>query len=120
MELNVASVNAARIARSGQARDRLAVRRFEERDVKRWEEFVVRCPDTTFFHRIGWRQIFEDVFHHRTHYLLAERGSEISGVLPLAEIKSRLFGHALISSPFCVYAGPVALDAETERALIET
>jgi len=44
----------------------------------------------------------------RTHYLVAERGSEIVGVLPLAEVKSRLFGHALTSLPFCVYGGPAA------------
>ena len=32
------------------------------------------------------------MFRHRTHYLLAERGVEIVGVLPLAQIKSLLFG----------------------------
>ena len=39
------------------------------------------------------------------HYLLAERGGAIVGVLPLAEVKSRLFGHALVSLPFGVYGG---------------
>ena len=65
------------------------------RDAARWDEFVARCPDATFFHRIGWRAIIEEVFRHRTHYLLAERGGAIVGVLPLAEVKSLLFGHAL-------------------------
>lgn len=41
------------------------------------------------------------------------------GVLPLAEVKSRLFGHALVSLPFCVDAGPLAADTAAEAALID-
>ena len=37
----------------------------------------------------------------------------IEGVLPLAEVKSLLFGHTLVSLPFCVYGG---IAAESERA----
>ena len=73
----------------------LRLRGFGHEDRVRWEEFVHRCPDATFFHRIGWRDIIEQCFGHTTHYLLAERGAQIVGVLPLAEVKSLLFGHAL-------------------------
>jgi FemAB-related protein (PEP-CTERM system-associated) len=95
------------------------VRQFASGDEKRWEEFVDRCAAATFFHRVGWRDILENHFHHRCHYLVAERGSEICGVLPLAEIRSRLFGHSLVSLPFCVYAGPAATDVGAETALID-
>lgn len=95
------------------------VRPFASGDECRWEPFVERCPAATFFHRIGWRDILENVFHHRCHYLIAERGGAVCGVLPLAEVKSRLFGHALVSLPFCVYGGPVAEDARAESALID-
>ncbi len=50
------------------------------------------CPEATFFHRIEWRDLIEDVFRHRTHYLVAERGGAVVGVLPLARVKSLLFG----------------------------
>jgi FemAB-related protein (PEP-CTERM system-associated) len=59
----------------------------------------------------------EDVFRHRTHYLFAERGGDIVAVLPLAEVKSRLFGHSLSSLPFCAYAGVAGSDAEAVAAL---
>ncbi len=95
------------------------VRAFEPDDAARWEAFVDRCPDATFFHRIGWREIIEDVFRHRTHYLVAERGAEWVGILPLAEVRSRLFGHTLVSLPFCVYGGAAASDGDAERALID-
>jgi FemAB-related protein (PEP-CTERM system-associated) len=38
-------------------------------------------------------------------------------VLPLVHVKSRLFGNTLISTPFCVYGGPLALDRATAAAL---
>jgi FemAB-related protein (PEP-CTERM system-associated) len=43
----------------------------------------------------------------------------VEGVLPLAELKSRLFGHRLISVPFCVYGGPLSNGDETEHLLLE-
>jgi FemAB-related protein (PEP-CTERM system-associated) len=77
----------------------------------RWDEFVQRCPQATFFHLSAWQDILEQVFDHRTFYLYAERAGEIVAVLPLAEVRSRLFGHALTSLPFCVYGG-IAADVD--------
>lgn len=95
----------------------LRVRAFEREDEARWEAFVHACPEATFYHRIGWRSLIERCFGHRTHYLLAERGGEIAGVLPLAEVKSFFFGHALVSLPFCPVAGVAASDADAAQAL---
>ncbi len=93
------------------------VRPFVAGDSARWNEFVFACPDATFFHRIEWRDIMESVFRHRTHYLLAERDGQIVAVLPLVEVKSRLFGHAMTSLPFAVYGGVAGSDAEALAAL---
>jgi FemAB-related protein (PEP-CTERM system-associated) len=95
----------------------MRVRDFAPGDGARWEAFVERSPEATFFHRIGWREILEGCFGHRTHYLLAERDATIVGVLPLAELKSLLFGHALVSLPFCAVAGVAASDPEAAAAL---
>jgi len=86
-------------------------------DEARWDDFVARCAEATFFHRSAWKRVIETCFGHRTHYLLAERGSSIVGVLPLAEVKSFLFGHALVSLPFCAYGGAVVSDADAVPAL---
>jgi FemAB-related protein (PEP-CTERM system-associated) len=110
---------AADIADVERATKRVTARPFADADAGRWEAFVESCPDATFFHRIGWREIIEDVFDHRCHYLVAERGAELLGVLPLAEVRSPLFGHMLVSLPFCVYAGPAASDVEAADALID-
>jgi len=110
-----AAIAGARAARPEAVR----VRDFVAADSGAWDAFVARCPEATFFHRSGWRTIMEDEFRHRTHYLVAERGNAICGVLPLAEVKSRLFGHALVSLPFAVYGGPAADDRESADALID-
>src|SRR5215213_2385889 len=95
------------------------VRDYMREDAARWEAFVEQCPDATFFHRIGWREVLEGCFGHRARYLLAERGESIVGVLPLAEVKSLLFGHALVSLPFCAVAGVAASEPQAAVALQE-
>jgi FemAB-related protein (PEP-CTERM system-associated) len=95
------------------------VRPFAAGDAKRWSEFVMACPEATFFHRLEWRGIYESVFKHRTHYLLAERAGQVCGVLPLVEMRSLLFGHSLCSLPFAVYGGAAASHAAALAALHE-
>jgi len=95
----------------------LQVRAFADDDRARWKDFVSTCPDATFFHQIEWRDIVERVFGHRTHYLFAEQAGQIAGVLPLAEVKSLLFGHSLVSLPFAVYGGAAVNDKRTRNVL---
>lgn len=104
------------------------VRALTERDHARWDAFVQECPEASFFHRAGWQTVIARSFGHPTHYVFAERDGAIKGVLPLVEIKSLLFGHALISNGFCVSGGPIAseegaraaLDARAEDILRQT
>ncbi|WP_422018627.1 FemAB family XrtA/PEP-CTERM system-associated protein [Roseateles sp.] len=83
----------------------------------RWDAFVFAHPQATFFHRSGWLRVIEKSFGHRGFFLYAERDGVIEGVLPLAEVKSRLFGHAVTSLPFAVYGGVAALNDEAAAAL---
>ncbi|NEX64181.1 FemAB family XrtA/PEP-CTERM system-associated protein [Noviherbaspirillum galbum] len=88
-------------------------------DRERWDAFVMGSTKATFFHRAGWQQVIEQAFGHRTWFYYAESGGEIVGVLPLAEVKSRLFGHSLSSLPFCVYGGVATASPAARRALEE-
>ena len=88
-------------------------------DFARWDAFVEATPEATFFHRAGWKTVTEKAFGHRTHFLFAQSGGVIEGVLPLAEVKSRLFGHSLVSLPFAVYGGIAATTARARAALEE-
>ncbi len=106
----------------GLARDddpvEVRVRAFRASDGERWDAFVRAHPDGSFFHLSGWARVIEEGLGHKAHYLLAERDGEIRGVLPLGRVRSRLFGDALSSTPFCVYGGAVAAD-DTARETLE-
>jgi FemAB-related protein (PEP-CTERM system-associated) len=89
----------------------------DARQAAAWDAFVLASPQATFFHRAGWQRILRDVFKHDTHYLFASSGGRITGVLPLAHVKSMLFGQSLTSLPFAAYAGVAADDADSAAAL---
>lgn len=83
-----------------------------------WDRFVRSTPEGTFFHQLNWRWLVERTFGHRAHYLLARRGETITGVLPMFELKSLLFGHSLVSIPFAIGGGVAAADPETAQTLL--
>ncbi|MBT9492896.1 MAG: FemAB family PEP-CTERM system-associated protein [Paucibacter sp.] len=98
----------------------LQIKRLSAQDpdlARRWDAFVLACPQATFFHRAGWLRMIEQVFKHRGFFLYAERDGQIEGVLPLAQVKSLLFGHSLVALPFAVYGGVAANNEEAAAAL---
>ena len=82
-----------------------------------WDAFVDAAPTGTFFHRAAWAEVIARAFGHAPHFTLAERDGVVVGVLPLVHVRSLLFGSSLMSSPFCVYGGPLAADREAAAAL---
>lgn len=95
----------------------LSVHQLQTEDVQKWDEFVLSCPDATFFHRAGWQRVINQALGHKTYFLYVTLKGKIQGVLPLAEINSYLFGHSLSSLPFCVYGGIAATSEQARRAL---
>lgn len=81
-----------------------------------WDQFVRAQADGSFFHLSGWQQVLNKALHHPTYYLYATENQQIVGILPLAWVNSRLFGNALVSTPFCVYGGALGEPA-VRRAL---
>ena len=83
----------------------------------RWDAFVQACPQATFFHLSGWQRVLRGSFGHDTHFLCAEHEGRIGAVLPLAHVRSWLFGNSLTSLPFAVYGGVAATDEDAAHAL---
>lgn len=95
----------------------LVIDRLQSGEEETWERFLEGLDEANFFHRIGWKHVIERSFRQKTHYLKATRDGDLVGILPLVEIKSRLFGHALISTAFSIGGGVAALDDEAAAAL---
>ncbi len=95
----------------------LNLQELSSKDAKRWDEYVLNHPESTFFHRAGWKQVLEEGLGHKAPFVYAERDGNIVGVLPLGHMKSLLFGNTLSSTPFCVYGGILADDPEASELL---
>lgn len=103
----------------------VTVRQCSQNDRAAWEAFLESHPRGTFFHRFGWRRVLQEAFGHTPYFLLAEeneghRAARVVGLLPLALVRSRLFGNKLAGLPFCVYGGILASSDEAAAALRNT
>lgn len=88
-------------------------------ECRRIDAFVAAEPEGTPFHRPAWSLAVERGCRQRVHYLLAERGPTISGVLPLTAVRSALFGSGLVSTGFGVAGGILADDPAAAERLAE-
>jgi len=72
------------------------------------------------YHLIGWKEVIERTFGHKTYYLLAENGKkEINGILPLVHLKSTIFGSFMISVPYFNYGGVCVESNEVRSQLLQ-
>jgi FemAB-related protein (PEP-CTERM system-associated) len=70
------------------------------------DAFVRATDGATPFHMTAWSRAIERGCGQRARYLVAERADGgIAGVLPLTEMRSPLFGKALVSAGFGVDGG---------------
>jgi len=84
-----------------------------------WQEYVNHHPDSTAYHSICWRNIFEKSFGYRTWYLLAQerRRNRVVGCLPLFFVSSPISAR-LVSVPFRDRGGLLWDTAEAHDLLL--
>ncbi len=87
-------------------------------DDRAWNEFVAASDLDGHFHDFAWRGIIQRSLHHRPLYLIARQEETVTGLLPLIDVRSRLFGRSLVSLPFLNGGGIVANDPSTAQALL--
>ncbi len=100
----------------------LAVRRADLRDrqeCERIDAFIAAHPKADPFHRPAWSRAVERGCGQRAHYLVAAGRDGLEGLLPLTQIRSPLFGSALVSTGFGVGGGILAADARAGDALAD-
>jgi FemAB-related protein (PEP-CTERM system-associated) len=88
-----------------------------EPDDARLDAFVRAQPQAAFFHLPKWTAAVERGTGQKGHYLVVEQGGQVRGVLPLTEIRSPLFGNALVSAGFGTGGGIIADDDRAAEAL---
>ena len=74
-------------------------------EAARIDAFVATHPRAEPFHRPAWSRAVERACGQGAHYLVAEDGQGVRGLLPLTQVRSPLFGSALVSTGFGVGGG---------------
>jgi FemAB-related protein (PEP-CTERM system-associated) len=83
-----------------------------------WDDFVQAQSGAQYSHLFGWKRVIEDAYGHPCPYLVAVEGDAVRGVLPIAVVKSRIFGRSITSLPFLDTAGVLAPHADAREALV--
>lgn len=86
-----------------------------------WQDYVNHHAESTVYHLLAWRKIFERSFGYRSWYLLARDGEtgHVVGCLPLFLISTPHF-RRLVSVPFRDRGGPLWSTPEAFTALLES
>src|SRR3954469_15882512 len=67
----------------------------------------------------GWLNVLARSFRHAPYCLEAVEGERLRGLLPLAYVRSLLFGRYLVGLPYLNYGGVVADNDDTARLLVD-
>ena len=87
-------------------------------DAQAWERYAEAAPNASLYHLHGWKDVIERTFGHPTFYLAGVAdGHRVVGVLPLVQLKSRIFGNLLVSLPYFNYGGICAESDEVRDGL---
>ena len=86
---------------------------------RRIDDYVAAHPGAELYHRPQWSVAVEEGCRQRAHYLIAEDRRGLTGCLPLVEVRSPLFGNALVSVGFGTGGGPLGEDEATAGALVD-
>ena len=98
----------------------IRIKAYSENNRDVWDSFVLNNSNSSFFHLSGWKDVVKQSFNHHALYIMAFQQDKLTGILPLFEVKSRLFGNALVSVPFGVYGGTCSLNSKAENALLNS
>ncbi|MGQ0665550.1 MAG: FemAB family XrtA/PEP-CTERM system-associated protein [Nitrospiraceae bacterium] len=96
----------------------MPIRLYKDEDCAKWEDYVKRSSASNYYHQLGWKNVIEKSFGHKTHYLLCEEGDQIKGIFPLVHLKSLLFGNFLVSMPYFNYGGICADSIDVHHQLL--
>ena len=108
----------------------ITIKKYTEADKNNWDDYVMQHSRGTIFHLTRWKRVIEKTFGHRSHYLIAVKAAsspssfpasqpKVTGILPLFELKSLIFGHYLVSVPFAELGGPLAENETICQQLVE-
>jgi FemAB-related protein (PEP-CTERM system-associated) len=96
-------------------RNRLVVQEMGQEYGTDWDTFVRQQPGGLPTHLFGWRQVMQNTYGYKTHYLMAQKGDQTLGVAPFFIVPSYLTGKRMMTMP----GGVCAANDEAAAALLQ-
>ncbi|WP_206352374.1 FemAB family XrtA/PEP-CTERM system-associated protein [Tautonia rosea] len=90
-----------------------------EAHLPRWESFVARRGPLPLSYHPAWPSVLSTGLRHIPYWIEATEGDETRGLLPLAFVRSVLFGRYLVGLPYLNYGGAMADDEDIAVQLID-
>ncbi len=87
--------------------------------IKQWDDYVASHPEGSIYHLTAWQLLISKQFGHSSSYLYSlDDKQKINAVLPVVQLKSRLFGNYMVSVPYFNYGGALADTAQLATGLM--
>ena len=84
-----------------------------------WDTFVGRSGRVPLSWHPAWLRVLEQGLRHVPYLIEAVEEGETVGLLPLAFVRSRLFGRFLVGLPYLNYGGVIAYDERVSLKLVD-
>lgn len=76
-------------------------------DCDNWDDYVKGHAHATVYHMSAWGRAISNSMGHKCYYIYVEDKGNICALIPLIQVKSKLFGHSLVSVAFATGGGPL-------------
>ena len=98
----------------------IIVREVSPAVLRRWREFIQAAGRRRVASQPEWLVVLRDALGHQPFVLEArDTSGRLVGLLPLARVRSKLFGDALVSLPFVSIGGAVASEPAVGAKLVD-
>ena len=84
-----------------------------------WNEKILKHKNYTFFHTSEWSKLISDTYGYTPMFQVTKKGDEITGILPLMEVKSFITGKRGIGLPFSDFSDPLVNSADEFELLLD-
>jgi len=88
--------------------------------LSQWDSYVESHSEGSLYHLSAWQKVIKSQFNHSSYYFYSTNANnEITGILPVVQLKSFLFGNYMVSVPYFNYGGAIANDESISKLLMQ-
>ena len=79
----------------------LIIKQAEDRDQKRWDDFIEKNHSASPYHFFAWKKAIEMAYKHKCRYFYLEKNRQIVGAMPLVHLFFPSVINEMVGLPYC-------------------